>query len=564
MNASTAMAVVLADELARCGVADVVVAPGTRSGPLAQALYRQAMRSGQRLHTRFDERAAGFLALGLAKRSGRPVVVICTSGTATANLHPAVLEASHAHVPLVVLTADRPPEMRGTGASHATDQLRLFGSAVRLFTEVGAPSLEDSTPSANSYWRSLVCRAVAISADGPVHLNLSFREPLEFAPADDMDAHFPGRSDGKPWVEIAPAAPPTLSRNVVRIPAAARGVVVVGDDAHDPAAAAAFAEAVGWPLLAEPQSNARRGTNAITAYRYLLGHPATRQRLQPEIVVCVGRPGISREVQALLRDVPEMIVVDTHDDWADPARAAHRLVRRLPGADWPAADPSWLRQWRDADRTAIAAMDGFLDDSEFNEPQVIRDVLRQMGDDALCVIGSSMPIRDAEVTMPPRRGPRVLCNRGLAGIDGTTSTAIGAAIAHQAAGGGQAYAIMGDLTFLHDLSGLITGRGAAAPDLTIVVVNNQGGGIFSLVGHTADAVGFDDLFGTPHNADIASLAAGAGWQHHVVASLSELSASLTGTGLRIIEVRTDRYVNAKLHQRLSDHIARALESGADQ
>ena len=279
-------------------------------------------------------------------------------------------------------------------------------------------------------------------------------------------------------------------------------------------------------------------------------------------MVCVGRPGISREVQALLRDVPEMIVVDPHDDWADPTRAAHRLVRQLPTPDWPAADPSWLRQWRDADRTAVAAMDGFLDDSEFNEPQVIRDVLRQMGDDALCVIGSSMPIRDAEVTMPPRRGLRMLCNRGLAGIDGTTSTAIGAAIAHQAAGGGHAYAIMGDLTFLHDLSGLITGRGAAAPDLTIVVINNQGGGIFSLVGHTADAVGFDDLFGTPHNADIASLAAGAGWQYHAVTSSAELSANLTGTGLRIVEVRTDRYVNAKLHQRLSDHIARALEGGA--
>ncbi|MDT5018655.1 MAG: 2-succinyl-5-enolpyruvyl-6-hydroxy-3-cyclohexene-carboxylate synthase, partial [Mycobacterium sp.] len=453
MNAATAMAVVLADELARCGVVDVVVAPGARSGPLAQALHRQALRSGQRLHTRFDERAAGFLALGLAKRSRRPVVVICTSGTATANLHPAVLEASHSHLPLIVVTADRPPEMRGTGASQATDQIKLFGSAVRLFTEVGTPSLEESTPSANSYWRSLVCRAIAISADGPAHLNAGFREPLGFEPADDMDTLFPGRSDGTPWIEIPPKAPPTLSQNVFRLPAAARGVVVVGDDAEEPAAAAALAEAMGWPLLAEPQSNARRGPNAITTYRYLLGHSATRQRLAPEVVLSIGRPGISKEVQALLRDTPEVIVVDPHDDWADPTRTAHRLLRRLPTPKWPAADPSWLCQWRDADRTAVAAMDGFLDDSEFNEPRVIRDVLRQMGDDALCVIGSSMPIRDAEVTMPARRGLRMLCNRGLAGIDGTTSTAIGAAIAHQAEGGGRAYAIMGDLTFLHDLTG---------------------------------------------------------------------------------------------------------------
>jgi 2-succinyl-5-enolpyruvyl-6-hydroxy-3-cyclohexene-1-carboxylate synthase len=558
------MAVVLADEFARCGVTDVVVAPGARSGPLAQALYRQAAASGQLLHTRFDERAAGFLALGLAKRSGRPVVVICTSGTASANLHPAVLEASHSHLPLIVLTADRPPEMRGTGASQATDQIKLFGSAVRLFTELGASSLDDCSPTANSYWRSVVCRAVAISATGPVHLNVPFREPLEFDTAEGIDARFAGRPDGRPWIEIAPTALATPTRNAVTVPAAARGVVVVGDDAENPAAAAAFAEAVGWPLLAEPQSNARRGRNAIVSYRYLIGHPATRRMLSPEAVICVGRPGISREILAFLRDAPAVIVVDSHDDWADPTRSAHLLVGQLPTPEWPAADPSWLRRWREADQIARSAIDSFLDDSEFSEPRVIRDVLRHIGDDALCVIGSSMPIRDAEVTLPPRRGLRILCNRGLAGIDGTTSTAVGAAIAHQAAGGGRAYAIMGDLTFLHDLTGLISCRQAAAPDLTIVVINNQGGGIFSLVGHTADAAGFDDLFGAPHTVDIASMAAGAGWQHQMVASPSELIASLNGSGLRIVEVHTDRNVNAKLHQRLSDHIGRALEIGANK
>jgi 2-succinyl-5-enolpyruvyl-6-hydroxy-3-cyclohexene-1-carboxylate synthase len=433
---------------------------------------------------------------------------------------------------------------------------------VRLFTEVGAATLEDGTPSANSYWRSLVCRAVASSADGPVHLNAAFREPLEFTPADDTDTRYPGRADGRPWIEIDPTAPESLANNLFRVPAAARGVVVVGDDAEDPAAAAALAEAMGWPLLAEPQSNARRGTNAITTYRYLLGHAQTRQRLAPEIVISVGRPGISREVQALLREAPEVIVVDPHDDWADPTRSAHRLMRRLPTPSWPAADPSWLREWQDADSVGRDAIDGFLEDSALSEPQVIRDTLRHLPDNALCVFGSSMPIRDAEVTMPPRRSVRMMCNRGLAGIDGTTSTAIGAAIAHQADGGGGVYAIMGDLTFLHDLSGLITGPTTmcgGTPDLTIVVINNQGGGIFSLVGHTADAVGFDDLFGAPHAVDIAALAAGAGWQHHIVSSPAELVSSLTGSGLRIVEVRTDRNVNAKLHQRLADHVAHALD-----
>jgi 2-succinyl-5-enolpyruvyl-6-hydroxy-3-cyclohexene-1-carboxylate synthase len=567
MNAATAMSLVLADEFARCGVADIVVAPGARTGPLAQALFAQATRSGQRLHSRFDERAAGFLALGLAKRSGRPVVVVCTSGTATANLHPAVLEASHSHVPLVVLTADRPAEMRGTGASQTTDQIKLFGSAVRLFAEIGTPCLEvDSTPSANCYWRSLVCRAVASAATGPVHLNVPLREPLEFAPCDDAQARFPGRADGKPWVEITPptsmATSTAASPGASTISASARGVVVVGDDAHDAAAAIALAEASGWPLLAEPQSGARRGPNAISTYRYLLSHENTRRRLMPELVVSVGRPGLSKEIQALLRDVTELIVVDPHDDWSDPSRSAGRLLRQFPTPEGPRCDPSWLQLWRAAEQTAKAALDGFLDHSAFSEPRVVRDVLHQLPDDALCVIGSSMPIRDADVTMPSRRGLRVLCNRGLAGIDGTTSTAIGAAIAHQTAGGGKAYAILGDLTFLHDLTGLLGGRCSLRPDLTIIVINNEGGGIFSLVEHTADTVGFDELFATPHTVDIACLAAGAGWQHERVTSPSELTAGLEGAGPRILEVRTDRHVNAKLHQRLSAHIGQALDCGA--
>jgi 2-succinyl-5-enolpyruvyl-6-hydroxy-3-cyclohexene-1-carboxylate synthase len=554
MNEATAMSLVLADEFARCGVADIVVAPGARTGPLAQALFAQSRRSGQRLHSRFDERAAGFLALGLAKRSGRPVVVVCTSGTATANLHPAVLEASHSHIPLIVLTADRPAEMRGTGASQTTDQVKLFGSAVRLFAEIGTPKV-GSTPSANCYWRSLVCRAVASAATGPVHLNVPLREPLEFAPSDDAQARFPGRADGKPWVEIAAATLTAASPSAIL--ASARGVVVVGDDVHDVGAAIALAEAAGWPLLAEPQSGARSGPNAISTYRYLLSHHATRRRLMPELVVCVGRPGLSKEIQALLRDVSELIVVDPHGDWADPSRSAGKVLRHVPTPQGR-CDPAWLQLWRAAEQTAAAARDSFLDNSAFSEPRVVRDVLQQLPDDALCVIGSSMPIRDADVTMSSRRGLRVLCNRGLAGIDGTTSTAIGAAIAHQTAGGGKAYAIIGDLTFLHDLTGLLGGPHSLRPELTIVVINNEGGGIFSLVEHTADTVGFDELFATPHTVDIACLAAGAGWQHQRVTSPAELTAGLAEVGPRILEVRTDRHLNAKLHQRLSTHIGQAL------
>ena len=257
MNATTALSMVLADEFARCGVDDVVVCPGARSAPLARALFTTAASTGQRLHTRFDERSAGFLAVGLAKRSRRPVVVVCTSGTACANLHPAVLEASHAHLPIVVLTADRPPELRGTGASQTTDQIKLFGGAVTLFTEVGAPPAEplEATRS-NAYWRSLVCRAVEAATEGPVHLNVALREPLDFAPAA-VDPRFEGRPGRRPWIEVAAvtSASPTDLGDL----AGARGVVVVGDDAADPQAAAAFAETAGWPLLAEPHSGARIG-----------------------------------------------------------------------------------------------------------------------------------------------------------------------------------------------------------------------------------------------------------------------------------------------------------------
>jgi 2-succinyl-5-enolpyruvyl-6-hydroxy-3-cyclohexene-1-carboxylate synthase len=563
MNSATCLSLVLADELARCGVKEIVVAPGGRSGPLAQALHHTAARAGQRLHTRFDERAAGFLALGLARATRQPVVVICTSGSAAANLHPAVLEACHSHIPIIVVTADRPPELRGTGASQVTDQVKLFGTAVQLFAEVGLPDTgngdKSPSPSANSYWRSLICRSVTAASRGPVHLNVPLREPLTFDAPNDFDARFPGRAGDRPWVDVARHQPAPAAPHGLGIPAGSRGVVIVGDDAPDAPGAVAFAEAAGWPLLAEPQSNARGGPNAMVTYRYLLGHPATRRRLMPEIVVTVGRAGVSREILALMSDVTEHIVVDPHLDWSDPTRTACTVLPEIPCPAGPAADPSWLADWRAADRVARAALNRFLDDSGQSEPRLIRDVLNHLPDDSLCFIGSSMPIRDAEVTMPELAGVRIVCNRGLAGIDGNISTAVGAALAHQAGGGGKAYAIMGDLTFLHDATGLIGCAGAAQPDLTLIVINNQGGGIFSLVGYTADAIGFDQLFATPHSVDIGGLAAATGWNYELIADPVRIIEMLNDQGPRIIEVQTDRQANAKLHQRVKQHINQLLD-----
>jgi 2-succinyl-5-enolpyruvyl-6-hydroxy-3-cyclohexene-1-carboxylate synthase len=564
VNTATSLSVVLADEFARCGIRDIVFAPGARSGPLIQALHQRATLSGQRLHSHFDERAASFLALGLAKTSRRPVIVVCTSGTASANLHPAVLEASHSHLPVIVVTADRPPELRGTGASQTTDQIKLYGSAVRLFAEVGPICGENTTASsANSYWRSLVCRIVASAAHGPVHLNVALREPLTFSPSDDLPAQFPGRPNGRSWVDIVPSPSCAAAQLIAEIPTQSKGIVIVGDDIDDADAVVAFAEMAGWPVLAEPQSNARTGLNAITTYPYLLGHAATRQQLMPEVVVSIGRPGISREVLSLMHEVGDHVVVDPHTDWADPTRTAHKVVPTLPSPVGPPADASWLRRWRAADELARSALDDFLDDSDLNEPRLIRDILSHIPENALCFIGSSMPIRDAEITMPPGRGLRIICNRGLAGIDGNTSTAIGSALAHQAAGGGKAYAVMGDLTFLHDTTGLIGCAHSARPDLTLIVINNRGGGIFSLVAHTADAIGFDDLFAASHSVDIAQLAAATGWEHETVDTPSQLIASLDHRGPRILEVHTDRDANAELHQRLKRHIHQFLDNRSD-
>ncbi|WKU07149.1 2-succinyl-5-enolpyruvyl-6-hydroxy-3-cyclohexene-1-carboxylic-acid synthase [Micromonospora sp. HUAS LYJ1] len=563
MNPATALALVLADELDRCGVRDLVLAPGSRSAPLAQAFRALSRGPDQppRLHVHVDERAAGFMALGIARVTARPVVTLCTSGTAVANLHPAVLEAHHARLPLIVLTADRPPELRDTGASQTTDQIKIYGSAVRLFAEVGTPEIRADS---NAYWRSLACQAVAAAASGPVHLNLALREPLTFDPPENWPQVFPGRPGRLPWVHTgdrpagasSPVGPDTPE---VAFPGAARGVVVVGDGPADSAAAVALAEGMGWPLLAEPQSNARYGSSAISCYTHLMAHPATRSLLQPEEIVCVGRPGLSRQLLALLRSGVPLTVVDAHLPWADPSRSASRRLRCVPRPVRRRPDPAWLGLWTAADRVAGAALDRALDASPLTEPRLARDLLAALPDDAVCVLGSSMPIRDVEATMRARRGPRLVANRGLAGIDGTVSTAVGAALAHRAAGGGRAFALLGDLTLLHDLTGLVGVSRREHPDLTIIVVNNRGGGIFSLVDSTRNADAFEELFGTPHTVAIEHLAIATGWRYALASGAADLPGLLRLPGPAIIEVRTERAANVGLRRSLDAAVADALD-----
>ncbi len=586
MNPSTALAVTLADELIRCGLTEVVLAPGSRSAPLAMEFHRRAERGDLRLHVRIDERSAAYLALGLAKASGRAAAVLCTSGTAAASFHPAVIEASESGVPLLVLTADRPPELRGTGANQAIDQLKLYGDAVRWFSEVGVPE-DRPGPAAEAaqrgYWRSLTGRAwgaasgAAGGAAGPVHLNLAFRDPLvpDRAPAP-ASAPVPayealdGRPGGAPWVRFA--APPSGPGAALDLPWTERGLIVCGDGLSDETAGQllALAAEAGWPVLAEPSAGARRGPDALSAYQYLLAAPGFLAAHRPDVIVTAGRPGLSRGQTALLRGVAgsarHVVIAAQPGRWDDPARTATdvapavRLAPTAPAApSAPAApcapDTAWRREWRRADAAARKAVDALLDaEPGLSEPRLARDLAAALPDGALLWAASSMPIRDLDQQLAPRTGLRVLASRGASGIDGTTSAAIGAALAHQAAGGGPAVALIGDLALLHDSAGLFIGPDEPRPDLCLVVVNNDGGGIFSTLEQASFPGSFERVFGTPHGADVGRLAAAAGLPYqritHFTQLVSQPAGELAGSGLRLVELQTSRTEAAELRTRL--------------
>jgi len=560
MNPSTAFGMVFTDELSRCGLREVVVAPGSRSTPLAMAFYELERAGRVRLHVRVDERSASFTALGLAKASRRPVAVLCTSGTAAANFHPAVIEADESGVPLLVLTADRPPELRGAGASQTIDQVKLYGGAVRWYAEPGVP---EKVPGMAGYWRSLACQAWAHAAGaagtfpGPVHVNLPFRDPL--VPDDDADwpDSLGGRSDGRPWTQVGGGA---VAGAALDVPWAERGVVVCGDGDYDAAALVELAERAGWPVLAEPSSGGRRGPDALTGYQYLLAAPEFMAAHRPEVIISAGRPGLSRPQSALLAlarsegaPVRHVVVAQGPGRWADPQRAATEVAAaiRLTGA--PGGAPSgWLDAWRRADEAAMRAADDVLNREEsMTEPAVARELLAALPENALLWAGNSLSVRDIDLLMPPRTDARVIASRGASGIDGTASTAAGAALAHAADfPGAQAFALVGDLAFLHDAPGLAIGPAEPRPDLCLVVVNNDGGGIFETLEQAAFGGVFERMFGTSHGASIELLAAAFGVPYALVEQPGELAKAVSGTGLRVVEARTDRAANAGLRARM--------------
>lgn len=598
MNPATAFGCCVVDELVRCGLREAVIAPGSRSAPLALALAErsQAVPAAAappiRLHVRIDERSAAYLALGLAKASGMPAVVVCTSGTAAANLHPAVIEADEACVPLIVLTADRPPELRGTGANQSVDQIKLFGSAVRWYCEAGVP---EARPGLAAYWRSLTCRAWlhaaggAAGPPGPVHVNVPFAAPL--VPDGDPGWCEPldGRGDGAPWTRLSGQAtgqlsPPGMGQpgmgqpgtsrsgaSPAGLPPAGRGVLICGDGTPDPDGLLAAAAQAGWPVLAEPSSGARRGRNALTAYSYLLAVPEFVAAHRPDVVVTAGRPGLSRQQLAFLHQAGQHVVIGQGGGrWADPVRTAATVMEPGAAVSRRSARPvtaGWLASWQRADAAARRAVDAILAGppagGALAEPRLARDLAGALPDGALLWAAASLPIRDLDQHMVPRTGLRVLASRGASGIDGLVSAAIGAALAHQARGGGGAAALLGDLAFLHDHNGLVLGPDEPRPDLVIVVVNNDGGGIFSLLEQAALAGPFERVFGTPHGTDLSAVAAAVRVPYARLDRAGDLPAALAacmvpGAGLRVIEAPADRAAGAALRERLHAAAAAAV------
>ncbi|WP_182379091.1 2-succinyl-5-enolpyruvyl-6-hydroxy-3-cyclohexene-1-carboxylic-acid synthase [Nocardioides sp. WS12] len=526
-DSAAALADALVAWLARAGVTDVVVAPGSRNAPLSMALWAAAQAGGARLHTRIDERTAGFLALGLTK-SGSRAAVLTTSGTAVANLHPAVLEGIHAGVGLIVVSADRPARLRGTGANQTTEQTGIFGPLLQSYDVATVAALD----------------AVAAGPHDVVHVNLQLDAPLVPAgpvtrPSVELVETANGPMARQPGVDVRGA--PATSLETTLLTRGPRTVVVAGDDSGPPARQ--LAETAGWPLLAEPTSGARTGENALRTYRLLLG---TDLGARIERVVVFGRPTLSRPVTRLLeRPDVEVLVVPGRGIWPPKPERSTAIFAPRWGED-DVDDPAWFDAWKDADRALGRRIDRLLADQPTLTPyDVAGSTFAALPAAGLLVVGASSPVRDLDVmARPPAVGTRrkVIANRGLAGIDGTISTSIGAALGRRDSA--RNLALMGDLTFLHDQTAFVLGPEEPRPNLTIVVANDDGGAIFSMLeqGAPAHAASFERLFGTPHGMDLGSLCGAARIPHLRVTSRPELEHALASPngGIEVIEAMISR------------------------
>lgn len=570
-------------ELVHAGVEHACIMPGARSTPLALTL---ATEPGVRAWSHIDERSGAFFALGIAKATRRPVAVVCTSGTATANLLPAAIEAFYAHVPLLLLTADRPPELRDCGAAQTIDQIKLYGAHVKWFTEVG---MADAGP---RYFRTLACQAVAracATPPGPVHLNFPFREPL--MPASGS----PGIAATDASAADDTSRPSTLVSSVIASPperavqtlaavlaATSRGLIACGpqDGAVDfPAAVVGLAKLIGYPVLADPMSQVRTGVHdtslVIDAYDALFRDEAPACRFLPNVVLRFGPLPMSKAFATFLQQHPpcRQIVVDPLTPWSDPTSTAAELLPWDPVATCEAlsrhfgntidrSGDGWRTEWLTAARRARQAIECQLESlNELFEGKVFAELARLLPDGACLYAGNSMPIRDLETFWPVgSRRIRFLCNRGANGIDGFISSGLGAAAVSEQ----PLVMVTGDLAFYHDLNGLLAAKrhGLRA---TIIVINNDGGGIFSFLPQRACGDQVAEYFFTPHGLDFRGAAEMYGCVFTRVASWeqfrSAVMASLHAQQTTVIEVPSDRRRNVKLHRRIWAVAAEAVREG---
>ncbi len=641
-NRNTLWAAIFVEELACGGVNVACISPGSRSAPLTMAL---ALHPDIRVYTHIDERSCGFFALGHAKTTGRPVALVCTSGSAAANLHPAVIEAAHGQVPLIVLTADRPPDLRDTGAGQTIDQLNLYGRAARWFFEVGVP---DMGAAKLRHLRSLAARALLEATRppaGPVHLNFPFPKPLEPTPVSG-DPEFeaavaglgsmvsgkslPGKNPpgeglaGSDELGAAPYSRTTLPAGAVesavlrriagQVRAAPRGLIACGpmpprsypeshlhrngggsgsgngadqDGAGDgwPEAVATLARLAGYPILADPHSQVRCGahdTSQVIGFgEAILRAPAFRGKLEPQLLLRFGSMPVARHVEVLLEEHPAcpVLLVNEAGAWLEPTHNPTELVcadptgfcrglAELLAAEKPAREPGWLEGFREAEKIAGGAIrrqfgggpDGLGE--EWFEGRAFFELAALLPEGTLQYSANSMPVRDADAFTPvSATRVRYLVNRGANGIDGTLSSALGAAAAHRDAGGGPAVLVTGDLAFYHDSNGLLA-AGKYGIDLLVVLLNNDGGGIFEMLPIREFGEHYETHFGTPHGIDFQQLAASYGVSLLRPADWGEFRAmareAISSGGTRIIEIFTERARNRLQHQQVWEAVAADL------
>jgi 2-succinyl-5-enolpyruvyl-6-hydroxy-3-cyclohexene-1-carboxylate synthase len=522
MSQSTQLARVIVRQIIEAGITDAVISPGSRNAPLSLALIAAQERKLIKLHIRIDERTAAFYALGLAKATNRPVPVICTSGTAVANYHPAVLEASHSNIPLFVITADRPAALRRTGANQTTEQARIFGKAVRYFADVSGAAYPLELP-LNSL------------QTGPVHLNVQFEEPL-LAGSDTT------------WLDGLKVSPPRIfdrKKPGTLASKSTRGLLVIGHDRGGIAVedVKKFADQLGWPILSEDPLTF---VNSSAHASLFLTSTVIAKDLAPDTVIVIGRTTLSRSVNALINSARAKFVIDPRIATVDTDRLAEKKFTELPELYTAPADLEWLAKWAKYSQRTTKVVNEI---STWSEPLIAREISQYLPDQSTLFIASSRPIRDIEAFGVPRSGIKTFANRGLAGIDGNISTALGIATAHEST-----YAVLGDLAFLHDLTGLIHREDI---NLRIFVINNDGGGIFSTLPQRGVA-GFEQVFGTPHGLDPAAIATAMGVDAKTISSVDQLRQELAKpvAGISVVVCKVpNREANADLIKNLYEKMA---------